>query len=554
MRAIVVGGGIGGLTAALALHRMGIKVAVLEQADDVTEVGAGIQLGGNGTVVLQKLGLGSALAATAIAPASYDYRELETGNMLVSWPLGADATRRYGAPLYNIHRADLIDLLRRALPTGTVHVASKVASFAQDASAVHATLATGQTLDADVLIGADGIHSVVRKQLRGDESTQFSNILMWRSLVSAEAVESLHLEERGNYWTGPGRTIISYWVRPRKLYSILASVPAAEVHRESWTDSGDVEDLLRSFHGAEPRVMKMLEAVETSFITGMYYRDPIDRWTYGRATLLGDAAHAMVPFLAQGACQAIEDAWVLATCLSRVDIAGVPMALKEYEERRRPRTTRVQVAARAMAKLVHESNAQRIRARNGRWKGLARIDPLGETTWGFVWGYDVLQAVDEPAGNVLGLTALREGKRMQRPESQRALELWKGAFPQEDIARGHDGMREAYDRFLLANFPPAQDMRVDDIELGGVRALHVRPELRTDSSPIALHFHGGGYMIGSAKGSAEYAGRIASAIDGDCISVDYRLAPESPFPAALDDAIDAYRGLLPAACLRRASY
>jgi salicylate hydroxylase len=266
---------------------------------------------------------------------------------------------------------------------------------------------------------------------------------MWRSLIPAERLEGLKLEERGNYWFGPGRTLITYWVRPKKLYSVLASVPAHEVQRESWTESGDISQMLRSFDDAEPRARAMLEQCKTAFITGMYYRDPIDSWTSGRVTLLGDAAHPMVPFLAAGAGQSIEDAWVFARVLARRQ-HDVPGALLEYERRRLPRTTRIQAGARAVVKLMHESDGGRVRDRNGRWKGLARIDPFAETSWGLAWDYNVVKAVEAAPGEVLNVTGLREGKALQRPEGQRAFDLWKHAFRPEDVARGHDGLREAF--------------------------------------------------------------------------------------------------------------
>ena len=542
MRIIVVGGGIGGLCAALVLQRHGIEVTVLEQAKALKETGAGVQIASNGAVVLRRLGLEDRLAAMATKPQSWEYYDLESGRAMVSWPVGADAAARYGAPLYNVHRADLVGLLADALADGTIRFDARTAGIGQDTDGAWVTLESGETLRADAVIGADGIHSVVRESLLGPEDASFANLLVWRALIPADRMPP-GFEERGNYWVGPGRSIVSYWVRPGELYSFLASVPATEVQRESWADSGDVNDLLRSFEGAEPRVQKMLEAIDSAFITGMYYRHPLGRWTEGRISLMGDAAHAMVPYLAQGACQAIEDAWVLGVCLARHGADDVHGGLIEYEERRRPRTTRIQAAARSMVKLVHEMDGDRIKARNGRWKGMARIDPLGETTWSFCWGYDVTHEVEQPIGNVLGLTGTREGARMKRRESQQAFDLWKGTFTQEDIARGHDGLREAYDRMLTAHFPPPASLAIDPVELGGVQCLRVGgPSARARTT--VLHFHGGAYVIGSASSSLEYAGRLADAVEGRCVTVDYRLAPEHPYPAAIDDALAAYRGLL----------
>lgn len=542
MRVLILGGGIGGLTTAMALRHHGIEALVLEQAEMMTEIGAGIQIASNAAIVLREMGVEAAIRAAGVKPLSYDYRDLRTGRMLYQAPLGDEAAERYGAPMYNVHRADLVQILFNALPADAKKLSAKCVSVSQTSDAVEVRLASGEVVRGDVLVGCDGIHSMVRRHLRGEEEKHFANILMWRSLIPAAQLEGLDLEERGNYWFGPGRTLITYWVRPKNLYSILASVPAHEVQRESWSESGDISEMLRSFDDAEPRARAMLEQCKTSFITGMYYRDPIDSWSSGRITLLGDAAHPMVPFLAAGAGQSIEDAWTLARVLSR-RANDIPGALLEYEHRRLPRTTRIQAGARAVVKLMHEPNDTRIRDRNGRWKGMARIDPLAETSWGLAWDYDVIKSVEGPPGEVLNLTGLREGKKLERPESQRAFDLWKFAFKPEDVARGHDGLREAYDRFLCTNFPVRSDVDIAEEEFGDVKAQRVSGHGARQGN-VVLHFHGGGYLIGSAKGSLEYASRLAAAVDGVCYTVDYRLAPEHPYPAAIDDALSAYRGLL----------
>jgi salicylate hydroxylase len=542
MRVLIVGGGIGGMTAAIALRQQGIEAIVIEQAAQMNEIGAGIQIASNAVIALRQLGLEDKIASVAVKPQTYDYRDLRTGRRVFQAILGDTAAEHYGAPMYNIHRADLINILFDALPRECVRLGVPCIGVSQTAEGASVRLKSGEVLAGDVVVGCDGIHSVVRRHLRGDEDKHDARILMWRSLISAHDLEGLELGENGNYWFGPGRTLITYWVRPKKLYSILASVPASEVHRESWSEDGDIDEMLRSFADAEPRARAMLEKTKTAFITGMYYRDPIDNWTSGRITLLGDAAHPMVPFLAAGAGQSIEDAWTLARVLAR-NPDNVPNALLEYQERRLPRTTRIQAGARAAVKLMHESEDQRINGRNGRWKGMERIDPMAETSWGLAWSYNVVKAVEGPPGEVLNVIGLREGKRLRRPEAQQAFNLWKHAFKPEDVARGHDGLREAYDRFLMTNFPLPDSAEATPQELGDVRAWRVSAG-DSHNGNVVLHFHGGGYMIGSAKGSLEYASRLARAVGGICYTVDYRLAPEHPYPAAIDDALVAYRALL----------
>ena len=206
-----------------------------------------------------KSALKLAIRAVGVKPQSYDYRDLRTGRMLYQAPLGDEAAARYGAPMYNIHRADLVQILFDAVPPEAKRLGARCVGGVAGQGRRRGALQTGENLRGDALVGCDGIHSAVRQHLRGNEEKHFANILMWRSLIPAERLEGLGLEERGNYWFGPGRTLITYWVRPKNLYSILASVPAHEVQRESWTDSGDISEMLRSFDDAEPRARAMLE-------------------------------------------------------------------------------------------------------------------------------------------------------------------------------------------------------------------------------------------------------------------------------------------------------
>ena len=217
-------------------------------------------------------------------------------------------------------------------------------------------------------------------------------------------------------------------MRPKNLYSILASVPAHEVQRESWNDSGDISEMLRSFDDAEPRARTMLEQCQSVFITGMYYRDPIDSWTSAAASRC--SATPRIRW-----CRSLRPAPARASRTpgrSRACWRGgrttFPAHCWNMSSRRLPRTTRIQAGARAAVKLMHETDGGRVRDRNGRWKGMARIDPLAETSWGLAWDYNVVKAVEGPPGEVLNVTGLREGKRLQRPEGQRAFDLWKYAF------------------------------------------------------------------------------------------------------------------------------
>ena len=543
MHVAIVGAGIAGLATALTLLREGIDVTVLERTAALQGEGAGIQLASNGMKVLNRLGLEAPIAAVSSRPERVDYVDLESGRLLISRPLGDEALARYGAPAYQIHRGDLLDVLVGALPAGIIRTGARVVAVEQDDESATVRLESGEIIRADAVVGADGIHSTLREALFGRQDTRFANLLSWRALIPAERLGDAGLAANGSYaWAGPGRTVVAYWVRPGEVFNFVGTVPADEVRRESWSEAGDVSELRESFRGAEPRLLEIVRQVEAPFITGLYFRDPLEHWSAGRITLLGDAAHTMLPFLAQGGCQGIEDGQVLARCLARHGAGGIPAALTEYEQRRRPRTMRVQSAARAAVRQLHEPDPARIRARNGQWAGTAKLDPVSEATWGWLYRYDAVQEADVPLDQVQGMAAVFEGVRMQRPVAQEAFDLRLKAFTPEDTARGVDGLREGYDRFLSGNFPIAEDRVVTPLQADGLRGLWVDGE--RGGSRVVLHCHGGGYVIGSAHGSLEYAARLADAVGGRCLTLDYRLAPEHPFPAALEDARAAYAQLL----------
>ncbi len=541
MRVIIVGAGIGGLTAALACTKAGFEVVLLEQAGALKEIGAGVQISSNGAVVLRELGLLGAIESVGVKPVSFRVTSFESGEVITDFPLGPDAAARYGETFFQLHRADLLEVLASALAPDILQPGARVASVSQDSQGVTAHLADGAEVRGDVLIGADGIHSAVRHSIGITDDKSFSGKLVWRALVPAERIAQYDFKERFYGYAGRDRMVWAYWVRPGQQFNFGGVVPATEVHNESWSDTGNLEEMRASFADANPRLKGLIDAVDEAFITGLYDRDPLDRWTFGRVTLLGDSAHAMLPYLAQGACQAIEDAFVLAECLRRGGAGSIEPALVDYEIRRRPRTTKVQAAARATSIFWLEEDTAQIRARNGRMKGLTQIDPLAATVWKWLYAYDAVAAgrADTIAPDKRGI---RRRFEEDGPEQQRAWDMWHDLFTNEEEAGGLLGLRRGYDRFFK-QFEPTADTRITNVRIGEASGLWVEPRHKGTDRTV-LHLHGGGYCFGSAACSVEYAERLAQAVDGRCLAVEYRLAPEHPFPAGLDDALAAYRWLI----------
>lgn len=341
----VIGGGIGGLAAAVSLLHAGFDVQVYEQAGALSEVGAGIQISPNGARILHRLGLADALARHGVRPVAVHQRRWDDGRTLQRAPLGETLAQTFGAPYYHFHRADLLAAISGVLPGERVHVGHRLVDAIDHGGRVEARFENGARITADVLIGADGIHSRVRQLLFGPDKPRFTGCIAYRGLVPAERLAHLDLEVTSNSWWGPGGHFVHYYVAGGRLMNFVAVQEEEAWTRESWNERGEVADAMRLFEGWHAQVRTIIGAVDETFKWGLFDREPLPRWSVGRITLLGDSCHAMLPFMAQGAVQSIEDGATLTACLVQAsgDVAG---ALARYESLRKPRATRLQEMSR----------------------------------------------------------------------------------------------------------------------------------------------------------------------------------------------------------------
>ena len=338
VRIAIVGGGIGGLTAAICLLKEGFDVQVYEQSRLLSEVGAGINISPNASRILIRLGLGEECSRLAYRSPFFHQRRWDDGRTLTKTRLADDIEREFGAPHYIFHRGELHSMLARPMPPERVHLAYRCTAIEQDGDTVRAKFENGAEIEADVLIGADGIFSAARRALRGPERPRFA-CRAYRGLIPLERVRDIPPESTA--FLGPGRHFIHYFVSAGRMLNFVGHVEQDEWISENWTHPGKVEDLRAAYAGWHPQVQQVIDAVDETFIWAVLDRPPIDRWSHGRITMLGDACHPMIPFMGQGGAQAIEDAAALTACLIKCgdDIEG---ALKLYETVRLPRTTQIQ--------------------------------------------------------------------------------------------------------------------------------------------------------------------------------------------------------------------
>ena len=356
MRVLIAGGGIGGLTAALALDHFGHDVFVFEQSGILDEVGAGIQLSPNGMQVLSQLGVSARILKDAFRPKALEMRMGRSGKLLFDIPLRKASINRWGADYLHVHRADLVRGLYETLiarQPEAVSLGSKLVSYEQDNAGIVARLESGETVQGDLLIGADGIHSVVRAGILGVEAPRYTGMTAWRGVAAVSDLSDIP-PPTATVWTGSRRHAVTYLLRGGSVANFVGVVERKAKHVESWTEQGSREDALADFKGWHQSVTGIIEKAPVLHRWALYDRDELPRWSEGRAVLLGDACHPMLPFLAQGAVMAIEDGYVLAREISSG--SEMPEALKAYEAVRKPRTSRVQAGARDNAKLFHRSN------------------------------------------------------------------------------------------------------------------------------------------------------------------------------------------------------
>jgi salicylate hydroxylase len=386
MRAAIVGGGIGGLAAANALLQRGLQVSVFEQAAVLGEVGAGVFIYPNGLRQLERMGFGPALERVG-AKVGHGSEYYRMDGTLVGSVLTADSKGWNG--LYGMHRADLLGALANALPPGVVHTAHCCTGLEQNDDRAKLGFANGRTVEADVVISADGLHSTLQKYVVEPSPPEYSGSRAYRGLLPMEILPDWR-KGAHQIWMGDGKHFMVFPVRGGQLLNYVGFIPTQDQTIESWSAIGDRDELAASFEGWDPRVTTLLEKVESCFWWGLYDRKPLTSWTKGRLTLLGDAAHAMLPHLGQGANQAIEDGVALAVILERRDAAEIPACLKRYEAFRCQRTEMIQAEARKNG-LRYDSRSGSLEQRD---REIANSDAFRKS----LYDYDVEESVTEYLG------------------------------------------------------------------------------------------------------------------------------------------------------------
>jgi salicylate hydroxylase len=386
LRVAVVGGGIGGIAAALALHQRGLDVHLYEQAPELKEVGAGVAIQPNGVRMLERLGLGDELRRFGARWVDPQFRRQDGTFAASMWPPEIANKIEF----YGMHRADLLAMFVDRLPADRIHTGHRCVGFEQSADDATVTFANGARVAADAVIGADGIHSVLQQHVVEPSPPLFSGSVAHRGLITAASVGWPAGQMRN--WLGAGKHFLVFPVRANELVNYVGFVTTQEQTRESWSAPGDPAELARAFAGWDPMVESILAQATSTFRWGLYDREPLATWTKGRLTLLGDAAHPMLPHAGQGANQAIEDAVAVATLLARASRDSMPRALQLYEQVRREQAARVQRSSRFNGSLYEAAKGDL----DARDKQLA----TQRQSRAYIWTFDAEAEAEKAAASL----------------------------------------------------------------------------------------------------------------------------------------------------------
>ena len=352
----IVGAGIGGLTAALTLKKSGHNPTIYEKSELLSELGAGVQLSPNANRVFKYLGIMEDLKKEIFEPEAFQFLNYRTGRVLAEHSLKELSTKTYGFPNYDIHRADLQKVLLSAIEKAEIKLVKdfEITDVGKEKEKPYIK-ANEKKIISDVVIGADGIHSVIRKKLWGKDQARYTKNVAWRMLVPIEKISSNFLKPNTTVWLGPKKHFVQYFVKGGSYLNCVCLVEQDDWRSEDWSEKGDIFELKDLFSGWHPEIQEIIESTEPDslFKWGLHDRPPMKKWRRGKFSLLGDAAHPMLPFVAQGAAMAIEDGAVLADCISSYE--DNEKSLKYFEQIRKPRTSFVQLAARRNAKILHLS-------------------------------------------------------------------------------------------------------------------------------------------------------------------------------------------------------
>jgi salicylate hydroxylase len=383
----IVGGGLAGLAAAHALARFGVQAEVFEAAPALGEIGAAVNVAPNATRALVAVGLGEKIAAVANSSPGIYTRNMQTGEFLEFNDRRKNAAR-YGAPYYTFHRADLLDALASALDHRLIHLDHRLVGVEERSEAAVLAFANGAKVEAEFVIGADGVRSVIRHALYGHDNPTYAGQMVWRALLNGRDVPREVLEPTGHVqWVGPGCHLLAYYIRGEKLVNIVTQEDTDKWVEEGWSTRGDADEMRSSFPNPEPRLEKLLSIVTECSKWGLFTRPLTDNWGRGRIQLIGDAAHAMLPNAGQGACQAFEDAYILARCL---DACRNPVeAFANFRRIRIPRVHAVQRLSLANARFKHMRDSAEQKDLINSGKGSVH----GTAEW--VWAYDPVSGWDK---------------------------------------------------------------------------------------------------------------------------------------------------------------